>query len=466
MARGGKTRAERAALLLRRMPHVPEAVKVRFRAGFMQKDQPSGLPKSLERFYAHLEAVGRSPAQVETEDFEALSKSRSMHRALLAGLRWYAPDVPLAAARPISQKWDHWLNATYNQKPLKPKRSTQVGLAAEDWPEAWQDAIPLLDQVTRVDGRRLPALAPKTRDSVVQAVGMLAVANIWARKRGVELDGTLSPDLFESFTRFMLLEREVSARTVADYLERIRMLADRGQLLSSEARLTLTDLVGALREDAADQEPGKRAALRSFREQFSLTDLVKRALALAVEADMAPDGTAEAERKRRIAVILALLVNTGDRQGDLSRLTIGEHVSRGEDGEWAIGLRQAKTGRSKDLGPLWALTGALIEAHILAGRPDWQIEDRVNDLNGCNLLSLSETPFHRYYATSVLREEFGISGHLVRTLITDLLRNGRPDAAWAAQEMLGHSNRWMQATYQSDFRATAAIRQWHLLLAA
>lgn len=466
MVRPVRSREERVAGLLRSMPHVPESVKARFQKAFLQADpSPRGMPKSLEKFYAHLEEMGRSPDQVTPEDFQVLSSSRTSHRVLLTALRKYAPDVPLAAARSITQHWDHWLNSTYNTKSKKPKISTRIALAPEDWPEAWQQAVSLLDQVTRVSGQRFRALAPKTRDAVVQAVGMLATARVWAQARGVELDETFSPDLFEAFTRFMLLEREVSSRTVADYLERIRILADRGQLLGLEARLVLTDLIGSLRDDAADQEPGKRAKIRAFRDEFTLADLLKRALSLAVEADAAPDGSAEAERKRRRAMILALLVNTGDRQGDLSQLTIGEHVRRSEAGFWGIQIRQAKTGRQKDLGSLWPLTGALVDAHILAGRPSWQIGDCVQDVTGCNLLSLSEGPFHSYYATTVLREEFGISGHLVRTLITDLIRTERPDAAWAAQEMLGHSNKWMQATYQSDFRATASIREWHSLLA-
>ncbi len=264
----------------------------------------------------------------------------------------------------------------------------------------------------------------------------------------------------------MLLERKVSTRTVADYLERVQMFADRGDLLGDDAAETLSELVGALREDAAEQEPGKRAQLRRFREQFTLTDILNRALSLSIEAAVAPDGTAEAERKRRTALILALLVNSGDRQGDLCRLTIGEHLVRSDEGLWSIQIQQAKTGRWKDLGPLWALTSALIDSHILAGRPDWQIHKRVHTLHRRNLLSLADTPFHSYFAAVALKKEFGVSGHLIRTLITDLLRNERPDAAWAAQEMLGHSSRWMQNTYQSEFRAAASIKQWHDVLKA
>jgi|TARA_R110002124_G_scaffold154872_1_gene321939 integrase len=465
MVRPIETREQRLATLLEGFQHVPAIVQDRLSTAFLEADlTPRGMPKALTRFYAHLETAGRTPEQVATEDFETLSSSRTAHRTLLTALRKFAPEVPLAAARPITQHWDHWLNSRYNQKPKRPRKSIRVAHAPEDWPEVWQSVMPALDRVVRVNGRRFRKLAFKTRNSVIQAIGMLAAARIWAQKRGVDLDASCSAELFEAFTRFMLLEREASARTAADYLERIRMFAARGGLLPVPASIAISELIGALRDEAAEEEPTKRAKVRNFRERFTLADVLTRALSLSVEADMASNGSAEAERKRRIALILALLVNTGDRQGDLSRFAIGQHVTRAEGGLWAIRACQAKTGRMKDLGALWPLTSALIDAHILAGRPSWQIEDQVRVFTGRNLLSLSAEPFHRYYSTQVLREEFGISGHLVRTLITDLLRNQRPDADWAAQEMLGHSNKWMQVAYQSDFCATASIQQWHRLL--
>lgn len=154
---------------------------------------------------------------------------------------------------------------------------------------------------------------------------MLAAARFWAQERGVELDASFPAELFEAFTRFMLLEREASARTVADYLERIRMFTARGDLLTPIAQNAISELIGALRDESAEHEPTKHAKVRAFKEQFSLADVLSRALELAVEADMAPDGSVDAERKRRNALILALLVNTGDRQGDLSNIVIGEH---------------------------------------------------------------------------------------------------------------------------------------------
>lgn len=89
------------------------------------------------------------------------------------------------------------------------------------------------------------------------------------------------------------------------------------------------------------------------------------------------------------------------------------------------------------------------------------LADRLEDLDGCNLLGLEEGSFATYHPAVLLQEEFGISGHLVRTLVTDLLRAHRPDAAWAAQTLLGHKSQWMQATYRTDFRDAAAMEKYH-----
>ena len=110
---------------------------------------------------------------------------------------------------------------------------------------------------------------------------------------------------------------------------------------------------------------------------------------------------------------------------------------------------------------MWPMTSDIIDAHVLADRPTWQLQPRLAELDGMNLLSLRKDGFDTYHPSALLREDFGISGHLVRTLITNLIRNQRPDAAWAVQALLGHSSRGMQGEYLTDFRTTASIRDYH-----
>jgi integrase len=301
---------------------------------------------------------------------------------------------------------------------------------------------------------------------VIQAVGMADTARAWAADRGIALSPRIDGDLAEVLVRYLTQEREVSARTIHDYLERLRIFALRGGLLAGDDHGEIGAILSDLRAEAEDTDPAKRAKVRAFRRSFDLADVLLRARALGQAAAALPDWSAGAERKRRAAVILALLVNTADRQGDLSCHRIGHELQREADGSWVLDFHQSKTGRRKASGALWPITTRLIEDHILAGRPDWCLPDRLAELQGCNLLSLAPRGFGLYHPSAILREEFGISGHLVRTLITDAVRNGRPDAAWAAQALMGHVNRTMQETYRVDFRETAAIRSWHDTLEA
>jgi len=89
------------------------------------------------------------------------------------------------------------------------------------------------------------------------------------------------------------------------------------------------------------------------------------------------------------------------------------------------------------------------------------LDERLARLHGRNLLTLGPEGFRGYPATRWLQEAFGISGHLIRTLVVDALRAHQPDAAWAAQTLLGHATRTMQDAYQTDFRRTAAVRAYH-----
>jgi hypothetical protein len=123
---------------------------------------------------------------------------------------------------------------------------------------------------------------------------------------------------------------------------------------------------------------------------------------------------------------------------------------------WEVDLRQGKTGLRKDMGPLWPVSCALLDAHVLADRPPWTMADRLAELDGANLLSLSEREFGDAHVSTLLKEEFGIPAHLIRTLVCDEIRVRRPDAAWAAQAMLGHASEYMQREYRSDFAEIGA----------
>jgi len=460
--------AKAAAVLCAQIPHAPRDVALRMVAMRLEGPLPRrGVLGALERFFAGLAAAGRAPEQALTEDFAAAIDNRAQLYALLWGLERWAPEVPLAAARPLRQVYDAALNAKYNVRPPRPRVYDRVGPPPGDWPAAWRQARGLLDRKVRIPGRpTLKPLKPKTIASVEQAVGMMAAARLWAVGRGVVLDEAMSPDLVDAFVRFMLTERAASPRTVADYLERIRMLALRSGLIDAAAVAAFGDAIACLRDEQDAAPPAKAEALRAFAERFDLGDVLLRAAACAEKATTLPGHTAEAARLRVKALVFALLVNGGDRQGDLLGARIGRDIVRRPDGLWSVALRQGKTGRRKENDALWPITSSLIDRHILADRPAWRIGEVARTHDGANLLSLAADGYSSYLPTAMLREEFDISGHFVRSLIVNALTQHQPDAAWAAQLLLGHASRTMQATYLTDFRFTAAMNKYHAVIGA
>ncbi len=464
------TRSRKVAALPPRVPDLPPAVLARMQDHLREKELPArGLAAAMQDFYARLNAAGLPPELVTPDIYAAVGTSRSRLRALITGLRAFAPEVPLAPAAEVTRRWDAWLNARYNAKPHKPRASPLQGLPLTAWPEAWQSAVPMLERTVRPYGTPLRPLGLKTRASIISAVGLLAASRDWAAGQGVVVPDHPSAELFEAYERYLLLERQVSFRSGGDYCERLRMFFLRAGLFNETSLAALDDILGALREAASDETPGKQAVLRAFRQRFQLGDVLHKAKALTAQAAALPGHSVEALRLRQTALLYAFLVNTGDRQGDLRLARIGQEIVRGPDGIWRHDLRQGKSGRRKEMEALWPGTCALLDAHLLADRPAWQIENRVAELDGLNLLTLSETVLHKGFLNRRLEEDFQLAaapdepdtpkltGHLIRTLIVDAIRRARPDALWAAQHMLGHAERTMQEVYRSDFRESEAV---------
>ena len=471
-------RSRKVAALPARVPDLPPAVLARMQGHLREAEFPvRGLAAAMQDFFARLNAAGLSPELVTPDIYAAVGTSRSRLRALITGLRAFAPEVPLAPAAEATRRWDAWLNARYGAKPEKPRASPLQGLPVTAWPEAWQRAVPALDRSVRPYGYPLRPLGVKTRASVISAVGLLAASRDWAADQGVVVPDHPSAELFEAYERYLLLERNLSLRTAGDYCERLQLFFLRAGLFNEASLGALDDILGALREAASDETPGKQAVLRAFRQRFHLGDVLHKATALAAQAATLPGHSTAALRLRQTALSYAFLMNTGDRQGDLRLARIGQEIVRGPDGLWRHDLRQGKSGRRKEIETLWPGTSALLDAHLLADRPAWQIESRVVELDGLNLLTLSDADLHKGFLNRRLEKDFQLAdasddqdsprltGHLLRTLIVDAIRRTRPDALWAAQYMLGHAERTMQEVYRSDFRESEAVMRMDAILA-
>ncbi|MDV7141755.1 hypothetical protein R3X27_03570 [Tropicimonas sp. TH_r6] len=456
------TNEERIDRFVRRMPDVPASVaRDTASAIVLGYFSARGVAISLQRFYASLSQAGRPPEMATADDFVAAASNRTTLINLMTALELVDASVPLSVAKPLRQEWDHWLNQKYNAKPRKPRRSQRVSLLPDEWPESWAKAAPLLDKRVRTERCSYRRPHANTREMIIQAVGMCAAARQWANSEGVETSEAFSEEVAEVFLRFLFMRPKMSARSAADYFGRVIHFARRARLLEPEGEEVFCEILGALEAEATDQDPSKKKKLRDFHRNFDLSDILVAANRCIDSAEKLQSHSALAHRLRRKAVVFALLVNGADRQGDLSTFRIGREVERGSGGFWEAGFRQSKTRKKKDLGPYWGVTSEIIDLHILGGRPAWSIDDRIAELDGCNLLSLGEESFDTYHPSKLLQEEFRISGHLIRTLITNLIRQHRPDGAWAVQTLLGHSSRWSQSAYRTDFRETAGIEQYH-----
>ncbi len=56
-------------------------------------------------------------------------------------------------------------------------------------------------------------------------------------------------------------------------------------------------------------------------------------------------------------------------------------------------------------------------------------------------------------------------GYVPKQMYAWTIRRERPDALWASREMLGHTDRFMQEIYRSDFAESGAIRAMDQLYA-
>ena len=132
MPRRTLSRTERAEAMRARIPSAPRGMAAAMAAHLAETDfKCRGVPAVVEAFFARLDRVGRAPVQAREEDFEAVATSRTRLYALLYALETFAPHLPLSAAGDLRRRFDRALNAKYNARPAKPRKSTRVAFLSE-----------------------------------------------------------------------------------------------------------------------------------------------------------------------------------------------------------------------------------------------------------------------------------------------------------------------------------------------
>ena len=371
------SRTRRAEALPKRLPDVPPAIVARMQDHLREHDFPArGLAAVMQDFYARLHAAGLPPELVTPAIYDAVGTSRSRLRALLAGLRAFAPEVPLAPAAEATRRWDAWLNARYNAKPPKPRASRLAGLPVADWPEAWRAALPALERTVRPYGNPLRPLAAEDPGRGRQCRGTARRRAVpGQRGRGSTAPDAPSPDLFE-VVRALSAPR--AGGELPDGIGLLRASADvlppRGPPRPGEPRRARGN-PGALTEAAERRGAGQaRDAPRvpppvPARRRASPRH-GRRGRGRASSRPHHPGAPPAADRGRLRAA------GQHGRPAGRPAPCCGSatRLVREADGTWRHDLRQGKTGGRKEMEALWPGTCALLDAHVLADRPAWQIE--------------------------------------------------------------------------------------------
>ena len=256
-------------------------------------------------------------------------------------------------------------------------------------------------------------------------------------------------------------ERRVRAITAANYVDALIAVGRKAGIAPTDDLDAMSVITQELRADADAQGKRKTGRIHELMSRGGFAHVVER---IAEERDAAqalPHHASARERHMQTAVLCAVLVNKPARRGDTRGWVIGKELTRAPSGEWHLAWTQEKTDRWTEAGTLWREVSALLDAHILGGRPDRLVHLRYRELAGRNWLTLTERPARRALPSELLRHALGVPPHDLRTLAADYLRRHDPaSAAGLVSAHLGHSTDAAGAEYRALCEGAAASRTW------
>lgn len=402
-----------------------------------------GAAAVLGRFFAalaerreRLDAPSRTP-------FEMAAKSESTLATLLRTLERHVPEVGTAAARALRAEW-------YARRPGRAggRRRGRPGppaTAPAAWPPEWRAHYPAL-------------LAAPVRPSTIRrhVASLDRLAQLLPGLRATpELTFHLAYCLSEA-----LRAEGVAEITIGNYLGALVTLGREGGV--DETGLAGIRMMQMLARDRADlQTKRKEARIEAFHDRGGPAHILERLIATFTAAAAAPAHSAEAEKRRQTAAILAVALNMPPRTGDMAGWVLGRDLVRLPSGAWHLDWCQQKTLVPADAGRLWPETSLVLDELILAGHPDRFVHLRSEILAGCNWLTLGpEPPGVRLPSDRVLAA-IGLPLHDLRTVAGDLLREKDPATARRLiAGLLGHRTEAAGEEYRAVSDGEAAALEW------
>lgn len=402
-----------------------------------------GAAAVLGRFFAALVDRGERVDAPSRATFETVARSESTLATLLRALERHVPEVGTAAARALRAEW-------YARRPGRAggrcrDRAGPPAHAPAHWPPEWRVHYPAL---------LAAPVRPSTIRRHVASLDRLAQLLPGLRARP-ELNFHLAWCLSEA-----LRAEGIAEITVANYLGALITLGRAGG--ADESGLSGIRMMQMLARERADLRPKKKEArIEVLHDRGGPAHILERLIATVVEAAVAPAHSAEAEKRRQTAAILAVAINMPPRTGDMSAWVLGRDLLRLPSGCWRLDWRQQKTLARADAGLLWPEVGLILDDLILAGHPDRLVHLRYEMLAGRNWLThVTEPPGHRLPSDRV-QAAIGLPLHDLRTIAADLLRETDPAVARRlVAGLLGHKTARAGDAYRALADGEAAALEW------
>lgn len=413
---------------------------------------PAGAISVINRFFLKLGERGEHPSAPSRGTFEAVCGSESTLGLLLRVLNDHLPVVCLAEGRILRKEYYRRRSSGLERSPQRRTITAASSYTApKNWPCEWLDLLP---------GLRAAPIKDSSINRYVASVNRCADMIPALR---------CPPRLGWLFAWELALEAQkeqgehgagISARTAASYI---------GALVSLGVHGGLDDIAldGLRSVQAHYQRKGRRAAKRKtarideLYEKGGYDEVMRAIIRELQKADVLPDWSAKAAVARATAAILAVCTNDPARTGDVASWIMGEAMVRQATGRWQLRWRQQKTGHWKDAGKIWPEIGAVIDEHILGGRPKRHAQRRFEELRGKNWLTFSDQPYDSRWPSEKVSDALGVPLHDLRTLAADYLRLHNPASAPnVVAVLLGHVTREAGEDYRGLCVETVAQREW------
>jgi hypothetical protein len=404
-----------------------------------------GAAAVVGRFFAAVARRGESIHAPSAACFEEAAASEATFRTLLRALSRYAPQTSTASAREVSRAW-------YAQRPKPARRAApKTARKPTEWPTSWAPLGEALDRARFKESTRARYRASIDRCAAVVAEGLADEA----------FGLFLAFQLGEAFVNHPDPKRRVRSITAANYVDALIAVGRKAGVAPVDDLDAMRVISQELRAEADGQGKLKTGRIQGLMSRGGFAHVMdcvaeQRALALAQ-----PHHGAARARHMQAAVLCAVLMNKPARRGDVARWVIGGDLTRAPSGDWHLEWTQEKTDRWTEAGVLWPEVSALLDAHILGGRPDRLVHLRYRDLAGRNWLTLTERPARRALPSELVRQALGVPPHDLRTLAADYLRRHDPaSAAGMISAHLGHATEAAGADYRALCEGAAASRSW------